>query len=205
MNENIFEEQVSEYLRYNGFFLIRDFVIHFEDSQPQEIDFVGIRLPKSIEQTMYSNGRYSNFVFEEDVEKLNLGDTSNAILLIAEVTESEKNSAIKERISKLGNKIRGSYALQRLGVYSKENIDALFNGKSINYFGNVKAYLLRVLFILNDQIAIKYIEENNGITFISRKDVISFIKRRAKINIKRQSRALLPRWLHNYVDELLQR
>jgi len=205
MNENIFEEQVSEYLRYNGFFLIRDFVVHFEDSHPQEIDFVGIRLPKSVEQTVYSDGRYSNFVFGDDVEKLNLGDTSDAILLIAEVTESEKDTAIKERISKLRNKIRGSYALQRLGVHSKGNIDALFNGKSIDYFGNVKAHLLRVLFVLNDQIAIKYSEENNDITFISRKDIISFIKKRAKMNIKQPSRTLLPRWLHNCLDDLLQR
>lgn len=205
MSTNIFEGQVSEYLRYNGFFFIRDFVIHFEDGRPQEIDFVGIRLPKSIEQTAYRNGRYSNFVFEDDVERLNLGSVSDVILLIAEVTESKRDVAIKERIGKLRNKIRGSYALQRFGIYSKRDIDTLFNGKSIDFFGNTKARLLRVLFVISYQKAIKYAKENNDITFISRKDVISFIMKRAKINIKKQSRTLLPRWLHNYIDDLLQR
>ena len=81
MGENVFEEQVGEYLRYNGFFLIRDYVIHFEDRQAQEIDFVGVRLPQSIEQTVHSDGHFSAFIFKDDYEKLNLDEPHKMILL----------------------------------------------------------------------------------------------------------------------------
>jgi len=63
---------------------------------------------------------------------------------------------------------------------------------------------VRILFVLNDRIVDKYEKENN-ITLISRGDVLSFIKSRAKIDIKARSRTLLPRWLHHFVDDLLQR
>jgi len=203
MSNNVFEEQVSEYLRYNGFFLVRDFVIHFEDAQACEIDFIGIRLPRSVEQTVYSDGRYSSFVFQDDSEKLGPNETPEMIFLIAEVTESTQDSKIKERIDKLKNLIRISYGLQRLGIIEEEYVDELMHGRSIHSEG-VRARLVRILFVLNDRIVDKYEKENN-ITLISRGDVLSFIKSRAKIDIKARSRTLLPRWLHHFVDDLLQR
>lgn len=205
MSKNIFEEQVDEYLRYNGFFLVRGFVIHFEDAHAQEIDFVGVRLPRSVEQTVYSGGRYSNFVFQDDYEKLNLNKMSEIILLIAEVTESSQDREIKKRIDKLRNPIRISYALQRLGIIEKEAVNELIRGKSISYFRDIRTRLSRVLFVLNNQIAEKYRKENKDITFISQSHALSFIKERAKIDIKQRARTHLPPWLHYFVNELLQR
>lgn len=205
MSNNVFEEHVSEYLRYNGFFLIRGFVIHFEDDQAQGVDFVGVKLPKSVEQTVYSNGGFSNFVFQDDGEKLSISDPSEIILLIAEVTESSQDREIKKRIDKLRNPIRIGYALQRLGIIEKEAVNELIKGKSINYFGDVRTHLSRVLFVLNNQIAEKYRKENKDITFISQSHTLSFIKERAKIDIKQRARTHLPPWLHYFVNELLQR
>lgn len=204
VNSNIFEEQAGEYLRYNGFFLIRGFVIHFEDAQPEEIDFVSIRLPESVEQTMYANGSFSNFVFKDDGDKLNLSEIPEIILLVAEVTESDKDPKIKKRIGKLRDPIRISYALQRFGVIEREYINELVRGKAIKYLDDVKACLMRILFVLNDEIAIKYRKENSDIIFISQSDVCSFIENRSKIDIKKRGRTLLPRWLHFFVDKILQ-
>jgi len=205
MSVNPFEEQASEYLRYNGFFLIRGFVIHFEDANAQEIDFVGVRLPESVEQTVYSDGQFSAFVFKDDGEKLDLSDTPEIILVVAEVTESKKGIKVEERIEKLRDPIRIGYALRRLGVIEKEDIGMLLHGKSIDYSNGVRARLLQLLFVLNKRMAMKYREKNSDITFITQNDVLSFIGERAKINIKERARAHLPRWLHNCVDKLLHR
>ena len=205
MSDNVLEDQVSEYLRYNGFFLIRGFVIHFEDAQAQEIDFVGVRLPKSVEQTAYSNGRYSNFVFKDDDRRLELSSSPEIILLVAEATESDKRTEITKRIGKLRDTIRISYALQRLGVIENEDIEKLLNEETINYSEGIRARLLRLLFVLNDQIVTKYQKENNDISFISQSDVLSFIEERSKIDIKSRAKALLPRWLHYFVDKLKHR
>lgn len=205
MSDNVLEDQVSEYLRYNGFFLIRGFVIHFEDAQAQEIDFVGVRLPKSVEQTAYSNGRYSNLVFKDDDSRLKLSSSPEIILLVAEATESDKRREITERIGKLRDPIRISYALQRLGVIENEDIEKLLNEETINYSEGIRARLLRLLFVLNDQIVTKYQKENNDISFISQSNVLSFIEERSKIDIKSRAKALLPRWLHYFVDKLKHR
>ena len=205
MSDNVLEDQVSEYLRYNGFFLIRGFVIHFEDAQAQEIDFVGVRLPKSVEQTAYSNGRYSNFVFKDDDRRLELSSSPEIILLVAQATESDKRTEITKRIGKLRDTIRISYALQRLGVIENEDIEKLLNEETINYSEGIRARLLRLLFVLNDQIVTKYQKENNDISFISQSNVLSFIEERSKIDIKSRAKALLPRWLHYFVDKLKHR
>lgn len=126
-------------------------------------------------------------------------------MLIAEVTESSQDREIKKRIDKLRNPIRIGYALQRLGIIEKEAVNELIKGKSINYFGDVGTHLSRVLFVLNNQIAEKYRKENKDITFISQSHTLSFIKERAKIDIKQRARTHLLPWLHYFVNELLQR
>ena len=201
MSNNVFEEQVSEYLRYNGFFLIRDFVIHFENAQAQEIDFVGIRLPESVEQTMYSDGYFSTFVFQDDGERLSFSETPEIVLLVAEVTESK--TEIKRQIDRLRNPIRIRYALQRLGIIGEKDVDRLIHKDRASYIEGVGTRLLRILFVLTSRIAEKCQEENPDIAFISQSDVLSFIEERAKIDIKERARTLLPRWLHFSVDKLL--
>lgn len=78
LSANILENQASEYLRLNGFFLIPNFVVHFENARAQEIDLIDIRPPGSVEMTMYSDGSYSNFVFKDDAEKLDLNKEFSA-------------------------------------------------------------------------------------------------------------------------------
>jgi hypothetical protein len=204
MPENIFEGQVEEYFRYNGFFLIRDYVIHFEGKQAQEIDFVGVRLPYSIEQTVYSNGNFSTYVFEDDYEKLFLHEPNKIILLVAEVTESKYDREIKKRINYLRDKTRIGYALQRLGIINPDDVSVLLKNGEIRVNGANRC-LTRILFVLNDKLVNKYRERNTDIVFISQSDVISFIKKRAKINIKERGRAILPPWLHHQVNLLLHR
>ncbi len=204
MGINIFEDQAGEYLRLNGFFLIPNFVIHFEDAQAQEIDLLGVRLSGSVEQTMYSNGGFAKSVFQDD-DKLDLRDNSETIFLIGEVTESVYNNEIKKRISYLRDQVRINYALQRFGVIDKTDIDSIAKGEIIKHSSKTGVRLLRVLFVLNDEIAGRYQTQNNDLVFISQKHVRDFIAKRATINLKKRARTLLPRWLHDSVDRLLQR
>lgn len=203
MNNNVFEEQVSEYLRYNGFFLIRDFVIHFEDGQAQEMDFVGIRLPESVEQTMYSDGHFSRFVFQDDGERLSFSETPEIVLLVAEVTESKRE--IEKQIDRLRKPTRIRYALQRLGIIGEKDVDRLIHNNRISCIEGVRTRLLRILFVPTSRIVEKCQKENPDIAFISQGDVLSFIEERAKIDIKERARVHLPRWLHFSVNKLLHR
>jgi hypothetical protein len=204
MSVNIFEDQAHEYLRLNGFFLVRNFVIHFENAQAQEIDLLGIRLPGSVEQTMYSDGKFATLVFQDD-ERLELRDNSEVILLIGEVTESTSNTEIQKRISHLRNHMRIKYALQRFGIVEMRDAEKLALGEIIEHPSCTRLRLLRILFLINDETAINYQKQNSDLTFISQKHILDFIDKRAKINIKERARTHLPRWLHNSVDRLLQR
>jgi hypothetical protein len=204
MSTNILEDQANEYLRLNGFFLIPNFVIHLENAQAQEIDLLGIRLAGSVEQTMESNGGYAQLVFQND-ERLELCDNSDTILLIGEVTESSAAREIKKRIDYLRDTMRIGYSLQRFGVIERTEVYRLIEGKAIRRSGGAGMRLLRVLFVLNDKIAEKYQELNEDLVFLSQEHILGFINKRAKINIKERARILLPRWLHDSINRLLQR
>jgi hypothetical protein len=204
LTKNIFEDQVAEYLRYNGFFAINDYVMHIDNRQAQEIDFVGIRLPHSVEQTICPDGIFSTFVFKDDYEKLALNEPKITTLLVAEVTESIYDKEIKKRIEYLKDKARIAYALQRLGVMDRDDVYALMSHTIVNING-INCNLTRVLFVINDDIVDKHKEKNKDILLISRNDIFTFIKNRAKINIKRRGRILLPPWLHNEINLLLGR
>lgn len=200
MPPNVLEEKASEYLRLNGFFLISNFVIHFEDKQPEEIDFLGTKLPGSIEQTMFANGQFSTCVFQDDVS-IPLDDNSNIMLLVGEATESTSRAEIQKRIDYLRNENRLRYSLQRFGIIQNDDMERLIKTGSLDARGYGLS-LLRILFVINNELAEVFRAANGDIIFLSIKQLDDFIQSRAKIDIKQRARTLLPRWLHN---ELLRR
>lgn len=193
------EEIFDEYLRLNGFLTIRNYVLHIEGGQAQEVDIIGVRLPHSTESTMYSDGCFSEFVFVDDTDTLKLDVNPDTILfLIGEATISIEKPKIVERLEKLRDEKRIRYVLNRFGVIRRSDQDILISGGTA-VIENIRAHLLKVMFVENDGLAESYRKDHSNITFISFRHADRFIRERAKLKIKSRAIHQLPRHLQYYV------
>jgi len=194
MIRNDFERLCSLYLRLNGFFHIANFTVHYtpKSKKAEEIDFVGVRFPNSSEKPLKEDGNYDDIhPFEDDEKILCMIDKSKVTILLGEATVSLNSQAISRRIEKLKNTLRIKYVLQRFGIFDREEIERIINGKSNRF------YLLRIMFVLSKKnVRIKDVE---NIKFLSYRDLYSFIEDRAKHISKVSSIHLLPQGLQDFV------
>jgi hypothetical protein len=202
MSFNSGEEIVGEYLRLNGFLLIRDFTIHFIDRNPSDIDFIGVRMPYSVECCIHENGQLSTLIFEEDNVNLDFLSSECIIFLVSEVTLSNKKKEIEKRIGYLRNHVRLEYALRRLGVTSTDETLELIKGNEVQINSTFKAKLSRILFLYNDELVEKYQKDNPDIKILSLKHARDFIKQRAKYDIKSRAPNLLPPYIQLAIRNL---
>lgn len=125
MPRNDFERLCSLYLRLNGFFLITNFTLHFtsKEKKAEEIDFVGVRFPKSCEKPLKENGNYDDeYAFTDDEKILTWVDSSKATVLLGEATMSTQDYVINDRVRKLKDPLRTKYAMQRFGIVDSRAI-----------------------------------------------------------------------------------
>ena len=192
MPRNDFERLCSLYLRLNGFFHITNFTVHYVERNPEEIDFIGIRFPKSSEKPMKEDGSFEDrHPFRDDDKLLEALDDSKLITLIGEATISPYRSEIAERINKLRNPLRTKYALQRFGILDEGTLKKIVN-KNSDMFS-----LLRILFVLSDKCVPR--ENIEGIKWLTYSHVSSFILERANDVYKIRGVQLLPEGFQNFV------
>ena len=191
MTRNDFERLCSIYLRLNGFFHITDFTVHYTDRNPEEIDFIGIRLPNSVEKAIKSDGSFDeNHVFNDDPRLLGWINNSKLTILLGEATMSSQDVQIEERIKKLNDRVRIKYALQRFGIFVEEGIENALSKNS-------QFELLRVLFLISEKLIPKM--QTESVRFLTYRHISKFIQNRANDVLKIRSVALLPEGLQNMV------
>lgn len=193
MARNDFERLCRLYLRLNGFFHVTDFTVHFTDKNPEEIDFIGVRFPNSIEKAIRSNGSFDeDHVFADDPYILEWIDNSKLTIVLGEATMSPYGDKIAERIEKLDSPLRIKYALQRFGITSENEIKKILSNNS-------KIKLLRVLFLISDKLIPN---QKSAVEFLTYQHISSFIQDRANDALKIKGIALLPQGLQDVVTFL---
>jgi hypothetical protein len=116
------EELSSWYLRLNGFFLVENFVVHKEtDTEAKDakhtvdVDLLAVRFPNSEEEIGAKLLQCDDEVLFKFVDK------SKTLALIVEVKSSEE----PEKIKLFYSPYKMRYALRRIGLLEKGQIDAL--------------------------------------------------------------------------------
>jgi hypothetical protein len=196
---DIGEEWIEEYLRLNGFFLIRRFTIHFVDKNPSDVDFIGVRMPGSVEVVEDEADPLQSEVFEDDPRLQRFLPPECIALLIAEVTLSHKKSEIEKRISRLKDRNRVEYILRRLGVHVSNTVSDLLDGKIVDSDSLFKSALIRILFLHTEKLVEKYQKENPELVLLSWANARNFVKRRSRYKIKARGVHNLPRNVQSFI------
>ena len=133
--KNFSEELAYWYLRFNGFFLIDNFLIHDATQNLKgEIDLLAIRLPNSQEYI-------ADQIIIQDQNLFNSINNSNRIIgLICEV---KSNGYKRRRLNLLNNNIM-NIAKQRLGLKNHLIYKILFHGSTNNIIERDDAGFLKI-------------------------------------------------------------
>lgn len=122
--DNYGEKLVYWYLRLNGFFPIRNFVIH-ESSRRGETDFLAIK-PANAREIVDGVELEFDDKLLESVEMTEEDYLSKNLFVIAEVSLLSKKVS-EEVIRKKFSKDIIKYNLQRLGIDGEKDVDEIFN------------------------------------------------------------------------------
>ena len=199
MSTDIGEELIEEYLRLNGFFLIRRFTIHHTDKNPSDVDFIGVRMPGSIEIVEDATDPLQSVVFEDDPRLQHFFPPDCIAILMAEVTLSHKKVEIEERISKLKDRNRAEYVLRRFGIHVPNIISDLLDRKITKSESLFKLTLTRTLFLHTEKLVEKYQKENPELVFLSWTSAQNFVKKRSSYKIKSRGVHNLPRNIQLFI------
>ena len=186
-------------MRLNGFFLIRRFTIHYMNKNPSDVDFVGVRMPRSSEIVEDETDPLQSVVFEDDPRMQHFLPPECIALLMAEVTLSHKKGEIEERISKLKDRNRVEYVLRRIGIYAPNTISDLLDGKITKSDGLPRSALIRILFLHTEKLVEKYRKENPELAFLSWISAQNFLKERSHYKIKARGVHSLPRNIQLFI------
>lgn len=199
MSIDVGEELIEEYLRLNGFFLIRRFTIHFKDKNPSDVDLIGVRMPDSFEIIEDEDDPLQSEVFEDDPKLLKVLPQECITLLMAEVTLSHRKKDIEERILKLRDRNRVEYVLRRFGIDVFNIVSDLLDGKMVDLGGLFRSKLVRTLFVHTEELVEKYQRRNSDLMFLSWTRAQDFLKKRSGYKIKAKGVHNLPRFIQSFI------
>lgn len=179
---NYLEELSYWYFRFNGYFLIQNYVNHKNNDglmNTHETDLLGIRFPNVIENIEDSTVDYDKNII------------SNSKIMCVMV-ESKSGNIVSGKIFKSRDVIK--YNIQRFGIFAPNDITdniiiSLFEN---SYWENDNYKIIKVL-VAEDE------KQNEKYFFISKEEIIKDFHRRNNLYRKNQDRILFNSSLIQYL------